>query len=266
MPERKRSEFAVVDPVAKFAIAALATLCAGFTPKLIALFAEGTGPGWTFFTWPFIGGVGALAIVVGSVITVFEWKVPRPPRDTFLAALGVPAVLVGALGATDHARDVKQFDQATSALSSALQQEAGIPILPAAPSVGEIKGSRRSLVEPWRLADLLVMPLHAQSAASPRLAQPSRFGIVKVAPQYLIVLDRDDKEAAAHEKMAVLARRIPRDAQGQSDVRLEVVKSQNAFLVVVAGGARASAAATLDAVKLKEKYGLSPSLLPLEPR
>jgi hypothetical protein len=119
-------------PGRKLAIGTLAGFCSAFLPRLTAVLAvPDKNPAVEVLDPGYVTAGIAFAPLVGGVVAVLEWKVRRPPRDTFMTALGIPALIAGAW---TNIQAVEQLDTQVTraqAIEQALQQSANIGSLPA---------------------------------------------------------------------------------------------------------------------------------------
>ena len=231
-PELARPSDLVTAPVLKFAIGTVASLCAVLVPRLLAALAARDQASITFITRSYAELAVILSGLVGLVVAILEWRVPRSPRDTFMTTLGIPAILAGALSANSNAGALKLATQTQDALADKLSQESGITIeAPKTTSTGE-RGRQGAL------ADALMPPVYAASSEIMfRSAAQSSLAIRIDQPRYLIVLDRAATQQDAQMKASQLTRRLTAAAPGQP-LAVQVQQQGAEFLVVVAGGAR----------------------------
>ena len=259
-PSRSAGDSASPDvlvsaPMLKFAIGAIASLCAVLIPRLLAALAQRDPVSVTFITPEFAGLAAAFSGLVGLVVTILEWRVPRAPFDTFMTTLGVPAILAGALSANQNAGALQEKTQKANELVDALSKETGIAI--ESPKTSPTDTGRQGA---W--ADVLIRPVYAandDAALRSAEAQPP-FAIRVNQPRYLIVLDRAATQQDAETKASQLTQRFAAVAPGQP-LSTQVQRQGAEFLVVVAGGARIKADAILEAVRVKNTYHLTPTLV-----
>src|SRR5262245_49888773 len=132
-------------PISALSVGSFAGLCAVFVPRLYAAVVTQSND-LNFFPLYFVILGSRLALVVGLVVMIFEWGAARPLKDIFMMALGIPALLAGAVTANQNADTLKTLTQQQAQLSKVLSQEAQIPILPQTP-VSPIKGQRSLQLE-----------------------------------------------------------------------------------------------------------------------
>ncbi len=248
----------VSAPGMKFVIGLVAALCAVFFPRLIAALTAADHPRPTFVSQEYLVVAFSFSALVALVVTILEWRVPRAPADTFLTTLGLPAMLAGALSASQGTTALQQAADAKEKLAEELANARGIKI----ESTNRSGGGAATGV-PQALADALVTPVYAEGlqAAQAAQQQPSRLGIYVAEPQYYIVLDRAPKREDAQARLAEWTARLAR-TPAQPAVTLRVEQQGAEFLVVESGGPRPRTTALLEALRLKDAYHVAPTLVP----
>ena len=252
--ETPRPAVLVSAPGLKFVIGAIASLCAVLIPRLLAALAQRDQVSVTFITPQYAGLAAVFSVLVGLVVTILEWRVPRTPFDTFMTTLGVPAMLAGALSANQNAGALQEKTQKANELVDALSKETGIAI--ESPKTNAPDTGRQGA---W--ADALIPPVYANADDALRSTEDqSPFAIRVNQPRYLIVLDRAATQQDAETKTSQLTQRLTAAAPGQP-LSMQVQRQGAEFLVVVAGGARIKADAMLEALRVKNTYHVTPTLV-----
>ena len=157
-------------PLAKLAVGILAGVSAVLLPRVLALSAQSDGTQIVFFPTPYFALAAGVGLFIGLVMLVLEYEVAAKPRDTFMAALGIPAIISGALGNASAAR-------------------------PAANSSG--------------LSFPLVASAHAGEPLAQAGGDPVRFGIRVEQPKYVVVLKHAASADAAMQDEKDLRRQLP---------------------------------------------------------
>jgi len=250
----------VSAPPMKFLIGLVAAICAVFFPRLIAALTAAEDPRVKFVSPEFFVLAFSFSVLVAVTITILEWRVPRAPRDTFMTTLGVPAMLAGALSASQGATALQQAIATQEKLGQELQKIGGIKIESALrPAAVEEEHTVAGAV-----VDAIVAPAYAQSPqAAQRVPAPPRLGIYVEEPRCFIVFDRAAKREDANARMANLTARLSR-INPQQSLPLQVEKQGSEFLVVVSGGPRPKSAALLEALRLKDAYHVAPTLVEVQ--
>jgi hypothetical protein len=245
----------VSAPGVKFAIGSIASLCAVLVPRLLAALTVRDQADVIFISRDFAGLAVLFSALVGLVVAILEWRVPRAPRDTFMTTLGIPAILAGALSANQNTQALQQAAKTQGDLVNVLSGQAGISIEPAK-APGTAPGSQQG-----RLTDVLIPPLYAAGLqANSVTTAPTQFAISVNQPRYFIVLDRARTQQEAQARASQLAQRLSASAPGRP-LALQVQRYADEFLVVVGGGARAKSDAVIEAVRVKNMYRVNLTLV-----
>jgi hypothetical protein len=247
----------VSAPALKFAIGSVASLCAVLFPRLLAALTVQDQASVTFITPEYAVLAAGFSGLVGVVVTILEWKVPRTPRDTFMTTLGLPAILAGALSANQSTAALQEATKTQNALADALSSASGIPI--ESPTATRTGGGGRQ----GALADALVAPVYAASreAVPPVVRAQSPLAINVRQPRYVIVFDRAATQQDAQAKASQLGQRLSAMTPGHP-VSVQVQPQGTAFLVVLGGGPRVKGDALVEAVRMRDTYHVTPVLVP----
>lgn len=247
--------------VATFIIGTVAGLASVFLPRMMLLLSVDTEPAPQRyisvlppdFVWLGLG----FALAIGIICAILEFGAEQEPRAIFMTALGIPALLSGVLNTTSATNKLQKVEQEKVAILRAVSDQAGIAKERAQswePLGGSASGpegrSPSSALDP---VFAFVGPAFAQSPA--RTAQPpARFdpGIQIQRPSYVLTL----KRANSQEEAVRLAKELQKDVP-----TAQAVKTDQGFFVVDSLTPRAEADALLDAMQLKSKKRLNPSLL-----
>lgn len=258
----------VCRPVLKFFIGFVAGLCAVIAPRMLAaLTVPATSDKITFFSFDYMVVSLMFAMMIGAVIMIMEWRQPKKPGDTFIKALGIPALLASALNTTAGISTVNAYVEKNDKITQELDRKADIPTRPFSPIIGE---SATPLLESSSLPDVPartphmlgasvlgifgISAAHASEAAVslPWVVAELNMGIQINQPQYLVVLDEAATENEAITKMRILDKAIP---------QARIIQTKNAFLIVHGVEPRSKSEALVDAIRFKERNHLRPSLL-----
>lgn len=234
------------NPVAKFSVSTFAALCAVFFPQIVLYLKHAEE--LRFPTLEYVLAGVAFAFVIGVITLIFEHGVRRTLAQTFMAALGVPAVLSGTLGTIGLAENGLQAQQRADNNFRQAAKEAGISISPPIELNGGPQPQKGATFE----------PISSVYAADAMLAQApqaqARYSAQFVIPHYLIVLDRTQSEASATTKMQALRQRVPEAA---------VIRSGDEFLIVAGSAPISQADALSRATAIKREGIVNPTLAPV---
>jgi len=237
---------ATANPFAKFAIGALAGVTAVLAPRLLALLSQNDDAAIALFPPAYYYLAAGAGLFLGLMMLVFEHRVTAKPKETFMAALALPAVLAGAFGTGNGAGSVSELEAEVARLRQAVGQEQGIakrgavstivPLGAAAPAKPAAKGS--SLGVPF------IGTAHAQALAQASSADSSiRFGIRAEQPKYIVVLQKAATESEALEAAQQLRRKLP---------TAQAVKADKSYFVVLGNAPAGETDALLAAARAKK--------------
>jgi hypothetical protein len=250
--DRDEPKSLVKNPIAKFTIGFVAALCAAFVPRLGAMLAPGTSASITFLTVEYVIGALIFAVLIGAVIIIFEHNIPRQAKDTFIAALAIPALIAGTFNTADGVRQIDRLAERNGDLARVLAQQAQIPrsdapieIRPIAPQAMVPSGT--NLPSHFRM----VTVAYAVEQVSPPTGRSSTLlGVQIQQPNYVIVLDQAQTKDQALLRVIELRAKVP---------QAQAVQTDKGFLIIQ-GAPRPEGAAVLEAVRLKDQLKLEPRL------
>jgi len=239
------------SPALKFGIGFLAGGCALIFPRFLALLAQSDDLDVTFFPRAYTLLIVVVAIVIGLVMMIFEYQVSAKPRETFMTALGLPAVIAGALGTASSLGNVSSIKNDADRVQHEVRQELGIAKEGSFTSLQSIESKPAAVPAPARKTSLLpaiVSEAHAESAAPRPVADGDalRFGIQLQQPRYVVVL----KEARTQEEAVRAAQ-----AMKQQLPTAQAVKTNTGYFVVLGDAPRSETDALLAAARAKKALG-----------
>jgi hypothetical protein len=167
--------------VGNFGVGAFAAVCAAFIPRLAATLPTSSESGFltvTVFTSDYLFSTLAFSILVGGVVLIFEWTSERNPREVFMSALAIPALISGFVNAAAVANQMKGLAEEKVSESQARALEEGIEIVGARPV--------SDLWSPWLPS--LVPTVHAASEQRIQQVGQPTLGIQLREPQFWISL------------------------------------------------------------------------------
>lgn len=122
---------AVEGPVWKFCIGLLAGVGLVFLPLAISAWPSSTKTDVSV-EFPGAGGVilgACIALFIAAVTTVVEWHVAAKPWDTFVRALGIPALVMGSLTALGDAEKLRGLAERLDKSSDLVGEAEGISVI-----------------------------------------------------------------------------------------------------------------------------------------
>jgi len=114
----------------KLGIGAVAGISAGVAPRLSALIGASTGGSLerNAFSEAFVIGLVFFALLLGVVVMILEWESKTTPRQTFVTALGVQALLAGAFNSVAISNDAVRLGKQLDEITAQLIKENGIVV------------------------------------------------------------------------------------------------------------------------------------------
>jgi hypothetical protein len=196
---------------AKFAIGVLAGLAAVLLPRLLALLARSDDAGIVFFPASYFMLAAGVGVFLGFVMLVIEYQVAAKPKETFMAALGIPAVLSGALGTASTAATVGDLARDAQKLREAVSEEQRITKDGAFGSLERLgapaPAERASPLGLWAIG--IAHADDSRALATGGGADPVRFGLRVEQPKYVVVLKKSDNAQAALADAQRLQAQLP---------------------------------------------------------
>ena len=238
--------------VSTFLIGFFATTCAVFVPRMVAKL-NGASATMEYFHLDFILVGIAFALVIGVVTAIFVNSERKSSGEIFMTALGMPALLVGALNSGDAANNYNSLQATNQKLSESLAQKSGIAIEGKATSIVPLEVKPASRTPVARSGFSIIAEAQAQEQQDIAYKRASlNLGIQAEQTPYIIVLEKLNSKEAAIQKAGALRKIAPQATAVQS--------GQN-FLVIDSAQTLNKSDALLKAIELQNKTGLKPYLL-----
>ena len=235
--------------IANFTIGFFASLCAVFVPRMLAMLnSNGNEIQLLPVNYVIVGML--FSLIIGGVTAILEQAKNRTPAERFVSALGIPALLAGALNTGTASVDLRNSETNNQKLTAALQKQSGIRINDDAATIRPLQPVRD---EQGRFDFSLIPSAHARDDASP-VAQRggSSLGIQVEQKPYVVVLEKSKNEAEALKKAEKLRKTVP---------NATAVQSGENYLVIDGTETRTKSDAMLRAIELKNETKLKPYLL-----
>lgn len=249
----------VSKPVIKLLIGFIAGLCAAFLPRLTASLAVSSGKtNVVLFDSGYITLSLIFAALVGLIVMILEWRVPREPRATFMMAIGVPALITGSLNTTTGVDTVASQAKENQQLVEKLKDLADIQTMPAGGAITPLSfnGEEFQNVEGGSnaVASLQWLGIRdAQAQTSDAQAASAKLtGLMLDEPLYYVVL------AQANSKQEALQLAAHWRAQFHSVVP---VQSGSRYLILYSAKPIRRSEAVLISIKVKQTTTLKPQLM-----
>lgn len=117
----------VEKPVYKFIIGFVGGFFAAAFPRLMAALTMQDGSELVLLSAGYLSIAVLFGVMIGSVVMIMEWGVPKEPGATFMTALGLPALLAGALNTTNGAHMLETKSQENMKLAEVVRRVSDIP-------------------------------------------------------------------------------------------------------------------------------------------
>lgn len=235
--------------MANFAIGFFASICAIFVPRMIAMLNDGQGSLQMFHTDYIVIGC-VFAVIIGGITAIFEQQKQKAASETFMTALGIPALLAGALTSGSTGTELQQLESRNQQLSRALEVRSGIAVeetpatlVPLQPTESEAHS---------RVDFSLISSAHAGEGDE---GSNLNFGIQIQQKPYVVVVNRSRDKTEALQYAHELKKTLPRVA---------VMQSADSYLVVDNPEPMDKSKAMLRAIELKDRHQMKPSLLQVQ--
>lgn len=234
----------------KFGLGFFAGLCASLFPRLVAeLTTPDNGEVFVLFSTNYLLLSLVFSIFIGAVITIFEWDTARSPKDVFMSALAVPAILSGALNTTATVGNIKQLHAENDSYQKTIQSLTEIQTLP--PTTLTPITWVHPIKPKGRVPHFTFVATAHAATANVHPVVNYNLGVIKSQPNYMVVLGQANTQQEAEQKANVLRRKTP----------VSIFRnSNNSFIITTKSGQQKKAAALNEAVRLKREKGLQPSL------
>lgn len=238
--------------IGQFVVGAFAGLCAAFVPRLALMVgqrADTAAVSIDVFTTQYLVAAFGFAMLIGGVAMILEWDGERSPRDTFMAALGIPAILTGMFNTADASRGAVDLAERLKTVNDERARDANIPV--------DEEGPQSSISPTSGRLDLRLMPVvfaEEQTKGTAQRIDGSKFGVVYNEPRYWVVLYTASTRQEAERRVADLRTRVG---------ALTIERVDNSYFVCPPGGSLYYSAAVSKAVELKRRSqgALTPKLV-----
>lgn len=234
--------------ITNFTIGFFASLCAVFVPRMLALL-SGNGSEIQLLHVNYVVVGMLFSLIIGGVTAILEQSKNRTAAERFMSALGIPALLAGALNTGTASVDLRNSEADNQKLAAALQKQSGIRISDEAVTITPLQPVRD---DRGRFDFSLISSAYAGDEASPAQKGGIGLGIQVEQKPYVVVLDKSKSEAEALKKAQKLRKTVP---------GATAVQSGDGYLVIDGTETRTKSDAILRAIELKNETKLKPYLL-----
>ena len=240
----------VSKPVYKFMIGFVGGFFAATFPRLMAALTMQESSEVVLLTAGYLSISVLFAIMIGSVVMIMEWGVPKEPGATFMTALGLPALLAGALNTTNGAHMLDLKSQENMKLTEAAQSENNIPEI-SIEGFTPLTDAARAGKSPYSISFNIISSAHAndESIELANNAFDLNPTIKFEAKQYYVILMEAASEAEAKQKALDIRSNV---------ANAQAIKAGDKYYVIDSK-AKPKPEAVLEIIELK-KSGFNPGM------
>lgn len=256
MSEENANVIKISSSYAKFFIGTLAGCSAVAIPRLSSFLMSDKIEKASFFSSEYIISALVFSVLIGIFITIMEYKIPRPPKETLFAAIALPGIIAGSLNTALEANNTSRIYKQASELSQEVRDTNGIKI----ESIESIE------VVPFALSGLdisktkkssgfqLVSSAYADDN-TPRLVEKNnsnRISIQIEKPEFAISVGTYSSLDKAKEQF---------EAIKTQDLSPVIIKTNKAYEILSSDEILSKTDATIKAIDIKNKTAITPKLL-----
>lgn len=258
----------VSSPLLKFAIGAIAGSTVIIMPRLSSFLISGDENS-TYFTNEYIIAIGVFSVILGLLVTIMEYNLTKPPKETFFAALAIPGLIAGSLNAveTDQTQNT-QFEKAQE-LARKTQVERQykineiqlldiIPIdLPSAQTPADTHSRTTDDKINHRIHFSLIRTAHASDANTGLIKQNNSrgFSVQREKASYTISIGHFNKLEDARTAAKTIR---------QSTPSVTLIRTHNGYELLSSNKIYTELEATLEAIEIENQLNIKPSLIKIK--
>lgn len=258
MGKDKLTTVKISSSYAKFFIGLVAGCAAIAIPRLSSYLSSVDHAGLSYFPINYIIAIVVFSIFLGSVIVIMEYKLPKPPKETFFAALAIPGLIAGSLNTTVETRDANRRYKEAYELTKEVQIENNISIEQVeVESIERIPidiSENRQPDSSWNFNFELISSAHAGEGTSGLRKEKESMGlsVQRGGNNFAISIGRyENRETAIEEAIAF--------KQLKSSVTL--IKTAKGYELLLTGKLFTETRATIEALRIKKELNIEPKLL-----
>lgn len=245
---------AISSPYAKFCIGFIAGCAAILIPRFSGLFAPGTESELTQIPTYYFIITAILAALIGAIIVISEFRVPKAPIETFFAALAVPGLIAGSVNTASISSEVKASQAHNQILTQEVQLQNNLPKeIMEAPTIIEfdIPASPSSGIE---LNFSVLSEAHADSHNSVKTLNSENTPIITQGetPTFAVSIGEFQNKQDAINK-AISVRKLKPS--------VTIIKTNNEYRVITSRKLLTETEATIEALVSKRELNVQPTLI-----
>lgn len=239
--------------ITTFLIGFFASICAVFVPRMVAML-NGSHAEMQYLHRDYVLVGLAFAFIIGGITVIFEQSKQKSAGEIFMTALGIPALLAGALSSGTAGNNLNELQANNKKLVNVLKQQSSITIEDEATNITPLEATPSNSHSPISQSGFsLISDAQAQASDVVHATNEGlQLGIQVEQTPYLIVLEKFKNKEEAIKKAVELRKIFP---------KATAVQSNKNFLVIDGEKPLSKSDALLKAIDLQGKTNLKPSLL-----
>lgn len=245
----------VSRPAYKFFIGFVAGFCAALFPRVTALLlVSDVQESLQILSLGYVLVSVLFATLIGAIIMIMEWNVAKEPRTTFMAALGIPALITGSVNTIDTTKALEQQMAENRVMVREVEKLHDINVIRSGDiqPLSFLERAPRSEPPAW----LAIIP--AAHAGDDAFTQQPRYRLnpsIQAAPaRFVVVLEKSTSKDAAIARAAEISQKVPAQA----------IMSEQGFLIIKRGPPVDRSEALIEALRIRDTYQLQADILELQ--
>ncbi|MDH5324861.1 MAG: hypothetical protein OEZ68_17390 [Gammaproteobacteria bacterium] len=244
----------ITSAAAKFCIGAVAGVAAIAIPRLIS-YATDANQSFTYLPLHYLGAVLSFALFIGALVVIFEYKTPKPPKETFFAALAIPGLLAGSFNTAVESQEANSIFAQNKELSTAIRENNEIAI--------------------HTVDDMTIVPLEEEPSPNPGVSfrfQLNPIGTAQAKDEKFPLQEREDFRISIQREKPAFGISIGSFADKNAAIneakRLKknnpsttLIKTTQGYEILSSRKLLTESEAVLEAVKLGRKLNVKPKLI-----
>ena len=246
----------VTSSAAKFLIGAVAGFSVAVIPRLSSyVISPNADDVSNYFSMTYIVSVIIFSIFIGLVIMITEYRFPKPPKETFFAALAIPGLIAGTLNTTAGTIETNNMHQETVELREHVQSINNIKT----EAVDSMKVINLGMIQNHSVETSfsLVTNAYADDPTDNTIQKedPNNYSFQIEDFEYVISIGTFQNLDEAKTE----AKRLKKD-----NPSITLIKTEDAYELLLDDETLTETAATIEAMKAKRDLGVNPKLLMLK--
>jgi len=233
-----------------FFVGFFAGICAVFVPRMVAML-NGGHADVQYWNFEYVMVGSAFSLIIGGVTVIFVQSEQKTAAEIFMTALGIPALLAGALNSGSTGNNLGELQAVNQRLNESLAQKSNIPIEKDVTNIVPLEATPPYSHGPTSQSGFSLISV-AHAGAEPPTHEGLKLGIRVEQTPYLVVLKKFHTKEEALKEVVELRKVFP---------HATAVQSNQSFFVIESNKPLSKSDALLKAINLQSRTGLNPSLL-----